>query len=436
MMKRNITLLIGLCLLSGQGIPAQSTDAQKRAPVDDARVKAFLDAKKDTWQNMNVPVSDGKLLYDIIVKNKYKNILEIGTSTGHSTTWLAWACSKNGGKVTTLELDEGRRKTALANFKEAGVQDYVDSRLGNAHELVPELNGTFDFVFSDADKDWYKNYFIHVYPKLRVGGCFTAHNISMRRGGGIKEFMDYVKSVPQMETTVDTSGRGVSISYKRAGVPLPGVAAALDEKVKALLKKKQNTWHDLNVPETDGKLLHELVVKNKYQDVLEIGTSTGHSTIWLAWACSKTGGMVTTIEIDEVRRKQALENLREAGLRHYVDSRLANAHDLVKQLPGPFDFVFSDADKDWYKQYFVDVYPKFKKGGCFTAHNVSMRRGGPGGRGGRKGGRKGGRGSGRGGGRQGGGIQEFLDYLKTVPDLKTTINTDSPAGVSISYREK
>jgi len=186
-----------------------------------------------------------------------------------------------------------------------------------------------------------------------------------------------------------------------------------DAKVKALLEARRGTWHDMNVPESDGKLLYDLVVKNQYKDILEIGTSTGHSTIWLAWAASKTGGKVTTIEIDEGRRQQAIANLTEAGLQHYVDSRLGDAHKLVKELKGPFDFVFSDADKEWYKNYFVDVYPKLKEGGCFTAHNVSMRHG-----------------------RMGGGIQKFLDHLKTVPGLKTTINTGSRAGVSISYKPK
>jgi predicted O-methyltransferase YrrM len=411
-MKTKLALTILTCLLLTRVGLARPAGAPERSPVDDARVKAFLEAKKGTWRDMNVPESDGKLLYDLVVKNKYRDILEIGTSTGHSTIWLAWASSKNGGKVTTLEIDERRHKEALGHLEEAGLADYVDARLGDAHELVPELSGSFDFVFSDADKGWYKNYFIHAYPKLRVGGCFTAHNISRRRGGGIKEFVDYVESVPHLETTVDSSGRGVSISYKRASAPLPGVASALDAKVKALLEKKRGSWRDMNVPESDGKLLHDLVTKHKYQNLLEIGTSTGHSTIWLAWAASKTGGMVTTLEIDESRQKQALANLREAGLRHYVDARLGDAHVLVKQLEGPFDFVFSDADKEWYKNYFVDVYPKLKKGGCFTAHNVSMRRG-----------------------RRGGGIQEFLEHLKKVPGLKTTINTDSRAGVSISYKE-
>ena len=147
---------------------------------------------------MNIPTADGKLLYDLIIKGNYKSALEIGTSTGHSGIYIAWALSKTGGKLITVEIDEARHKTALENFKQAGLSEYIDARLADAHTLVKELKGPFDFVFSDADKDWYKNYFIDVDPKLKVGGCFTAHNISDRsmggRGGQRRElFLDYLK---------------------------------------------------------------------------------------------------------------------------------------------------------------------------------------------------------------------------------------------------
>lgn len=179
----------------------------------DERVREFLKSRENTWHDMNVPASDGKLLYDIIVKNNYKNALEIGTSTGHSAIWIAWALSKTGGKLVTIEIDERRYKQALENFEKAGVTKFIDARLADAHELVKELKGPFDFVFSDADKDWYLNYFKDIEPKLSVGGCFTAHNIGM---SGVREFYEYVKSLPNYETSVDRNGAGMSISYKRA----------------------------------------------------------------------------------------------------------------------------------------------------------------------------------------------------------------------------
>ena len=185
--------------------------------LDDS-VKSFLEEKRGSWRDWNVPESDGKILYDIIIKNNYKHALEIGTSTGLSGIWIAWALSKTGGKLITIEIDEDRYQEALANFKEAGLSNYIDARLDDAHKLVKELEGPFDFIFSDADKGWYKQYFIDLFPKLIVGGCFTAHNVSESSwfGGGTTEYYEYVKNLPELETTVDSSGNGVAISYKRA----------------------------------------------------------------------------------------------------------------------------------------------------------------------------------------------------------------------------
>ncbi|CAB1078477.1 O-methyltransferase [Olavius algarvensis Delta 1 endosymbiont] len=182
----------------------------------DEKVKSFLVGQRGKWVDWNIPEVDGKVLYDLIVKNNYQKAVEIGTSTGHSAIWIAWALSKTGGRLITIEIDEVRYKTALENFNKAGLSDYIDARLADAHQLIDELQGPFDFVFSDADKDWYKNYFVALAPKLKVGGCFTAHNASSK-WGGIGEFLDYVQSRPNFETTIDrSSSAGISISYKIA----------------------------------------------------------------------------------------------------------------------------------------------------------------------------------------------------------------------------
>ena len=183
----------------------------------DAAVRIFLESHKDQWADWNVPEADGKLLYDLIVRNNYKKAVDIGTSTGHSAIWMAWALSKTGGKLITIEIDEGRYKKAMANFKAAGLEDFIDARLADAHELVVKLEGPFDFIFSDADKEWYKNYFMALAPKLEVGGCFTAHNVSSIHWEGIREFLEYVQSQPNFETTINRSSpAGISISCKTA----------------------------------------------------------------------------------------------------------------------------------------------------------------------------------------------------------------------------
>jgi predicted O-methyltransferase YrrM len=211
---------------------ALSTAACGQAPAPDdgteldKKVRAFLERHRGTWQDLNVPESDGRVLHDLVLKNKFTRALEIGTSTGHSGVWIAWALAKTGGKLITVEIDPQRHQTALANFREAGLANDIDARLGDAHEIVTALPGPFDFVFSDADKDWYKNYFVAVWPKLVVGGCFTAHNVSRAirllswispgLGGGVGEFLAHVKTLPDGETTIDTSSSaGISITYKR-----------------------------------------------------------------------------------------------------------------------------------------------------------------------------------------------------------------------------
>jgi predicted O-methyltransferase YrrM len=203
-------------------------------------------------------------------------------------------------------------------------------------------------------------------------------------------------------------GASVTRSAARPAAP-PSAPSELDQRVRAFLDRSRGSWRDLNVPGEDGQILHDLVVAKGFTRGLEIGTSTGHSGVWIAWAMSKTGGRLTTIEIDERRHRAALANFREAGVAPFVDARLADAHQLVKELPGPFDFVFSDADKDWYTQYFKDLDPKLAAGGCFTAHNVLQRMGG---------------------------IREFLDHVRARPDYQTTIDRTSSSGLSISCKTR
>ncbi len=213
---------IGLVVLLSAALflwrPARpSAQEPDRAALDDI-VLRFLDEHASQWRDLNVPTSDGQLLHDLIVEHGYTRALEIGTSTGHSGIWIAWALSKTGGRLITVEIDPERHREAVANFKAVGLSRFVDARLGNAHTIVPSLDGPFDFVFSDADKDWYPQYFKDVFPKLTVGGCYTSHNISARGRGAAnaQSYLDFLRTVPGAETTVDERGAGMAITYKRA----------------------------------------------------------------------------------------------------------------------------------------------------------------------------------------------------------------------------
>jgi len=210
MTRRRATLLA----LAAVAVTAAATVLADESALDQ-KVRTFLEKHRGDWRDMNVPWVDGQILHDLVVKNGHKRALEIGTSTGHSSVWIAWALSRTGGKLTTIEIDPSRHAQAVRNFEQAGVAALIDAKLADAHELVKQLSGPFDFVFSDADKGWYLQYFKDLDPKLEAGGCFTAHNVLRSGGGGAAEFLEYVKRLPNYRTTVETgSGEGISVSCK------------------------------------------------------------------------------------------------------------------------------------------------------------------------------------------------------------------------------
>ncbi|OGT79084.1 MAG: methyltransferase [Gammaproteobacteria bacterium RIFCSPLOWO2_02_FULL_52_10] len=215
MVKNTSHFLYWLIASTFACIPAAFSQEPVTQEMDN-RIDRFLDERSGTWRDWNVPPVDGRTLHDLIIKNNFTRALEIGTSTGHSAIWISKALNRTGGKLITIEIDEGRYEEALTNFQQAGVSHLIDARLADAHQLVYELGGPFDFVFSDADKEWYQQYMEALLPKLAPGGCFVAHNVSRRwNSPGIASMLDYARSRPDLETTLDSAGAGMSISCRK-----------------------------------------------------------------------------------------------------------------------------------------------------------------------------------------------------------------------------
>lgn len=105
-----------------------------------------------------------------------KNILEIGTYTGYSAICLAEGLPKEG-KIHTLELDPELEQIASKYFKKAGFENQIEQYFGNALEIIPQLNILFDFVFIDADKDNYSNYYRLIFDKVRSGAYILVDNV-------------------------------------------------------------------------------------------------------------------------------------------------------------------------------------------------------------------------------------------------------------------
>lgn len=159
----------------------------------------------------------------------------------------------------------------------------------------------------------------------------------------------------------------------QTGKPLP--ASGEEKKILAVLDDMDRNQRQgmMNVPVDDGRLLRLLTEATNAQHVVEIGTSNGYSGIWFCLALNKTGGKLTTYEIDARRAALARENFRRAGVSNMVTLIEGDAHEQVMKLKEPVDIVFLDADKTGYIDYLNKLLPLVRPGGLIIAHNMSPR---------------------------------------------------------------
>jgi caffeoyl-CoA O-methyltransferase len=118
----------------------------------------------------------GQFLSMVSCMIKPKTILEIGTYTGYSAICLAEGLSEVG-KLITIDINEELETRVRGYFKEAGLENKIDYRIGNASHIIPMLNVSFDLVFIDADKENYGLYYDLIFDKVPVGGFILADNV-------------------------------------------------------------------------------------------------------------------------------------------------------------------------------------------------------------------------------------------------------------------
>ena len=165
----------------------------------------------------------------------------------------------------------------------------------------------------------------------------------------------------------------------------------------------------LAVSEEDGRFLRVLIASTGAKRVLEIGSASGYSAIWMGLGLRQTGGHLTTIEYDPARAREAADNLRRAGLHDVVTVVSGDAFKAIPALSGTFDLVFLDAWKPDYRKFFDLVFPRVNAGGLFLAHNVINKK------------------------------SEMPDFLKAIhshPAAYTTTVSPGHEGISMTYKKR
>jgi len=201
-------------------------------------------------------------------------------------------------------------------------------------------------------------------------------------------------------------GRAGAMSFESSPMPK-------DEAEKKILDVLDDMFRNqrrgnMNVPREDGRLLRLLAETKGAKHVVEIGTSNGYSAIWFCLALRRTGGKLTTHEIDEGRAALARENFRRAGVDQIVTLVVGDAHEKVTELREPIDLLFLDADKEGYIDYFNKLLPLVRPGGLVVAHNINRRQADP----------------------------RYIEAITTNPNLETVFLHVDSSGISVSMRKR
>jgi len=162
--------------------------------------------------------------YNILLKSiNAKNILEIGMSVGYSGLWFADAIMSNtqDGQITTIDREQFKIDSATRNFEEAGVSSLIKIREGEARKILHEIKeefgeNYFDFIFIDADKESYIEYFDLCLPLVRKGGIIAADNILFpeRFNKMMADYLSHVRSNPNVQSVTVPIDNGEEVTIK------------------------------------------------------------------------------------------------------------------------------------------------------------------------------------------------------------------------------
>ena len=192
-------------------LPAAMAQRMRELEELDARDRA--DGTPLARRLRQVPASTGRFLSLLCATAPAGAVVEIGTSAGYSTLWLALACRATGRRVTTFEVDPAKVARAAETFARAGVADLVDQVSGDVRD-DPDALGPVGFCFLDAEKDVYESCYEAVVDRLVPGGLLVADNV-VSHEAQLAPFVAAVLADPRVDALVVPIDRGELLCRRR-----------------------------------------------------------------------------------------------------------------------------------------------------------------------------------------------------------------------------
>lgn len=166
---------------------------------------------------LNITPDTGRFLSILIQSTDAKRVLEIGTSNGYSTLWLAYAVSRIDGHVVTVEIARRKHEMAADNFKKSGLESHIISLLQDIRTFLDTCkDGSYDFIFLDAERTQYSHYWKKIDRVLRRNGLLVVDNAISPKPEELKEFVDLINDTCRYETQIINIGKGELIFLKTA----------------------------------------------------------------------------------------------------------------------------------------------------------------------------------------------------------------------------
>lgn len=161
-----------------------------------------------------------ELLRDLAVGLGAQTIVELGTSYGYSTLFLADAARRTGGRVYTYDVAAGKQAYARERLSEAGLAEFVEWRSGDALDLLPDQPGPIDLVLLDLWKNLYVPCFEAIYPSLAPGGVIVADNMLRPESARphAEAYRKAVRAKPDIEAILLPMGQGIDIAARQTSV--------------------------------------------------------------------------------------------------------------------------------------------------------------------------------------------------------------------------